>query len=539
MARPADRPLPRTPARRLISAFSSRFVLAVFLLITASAGAAGAACPAELVAVPYPDLDGLEEIVRQELRTAEAELRELQDIEVDAPREKLAAAFGRLGQLYHAYSFFDAAEASYQNACALAPDELRWPYYLGVVRQGIGKLDGAATAFRRALEIHDDLAARVRLGRVLLAQNRGDEARVELERALELDAENPATLAALGELALASGDNARAVELLSAVLERLPAANRLHYPLGIAYRGLGDLEAARAHLRQRGAVGVKVEDPLVDEIERLAAGERLHLQRGQAAFNAGRFADAADAFRRAADADPASARARTNLGTALGQLGRIDEAIAAYREALALEPDNATAHFNLGTLLERRDETADAAAHFRDAVRLRGDDITARLELARLERRLGRLDAALGQAREALRLAPKNEDLHLLRAAVLMALERSTEALEALEEAHELLPRAGLIAHNLARLLAAGPDPESRDGTRALRLARAVYEAVPTVEHAVTVALALAELDQCSAAAEWLSPAIEALSTNGQDARAEELRRERDRYAAAASNCRP
>jgi len=68
-------------------------------------------------------------------------------------------------------------------------------------------------------------------------------------------------LARLGELAVVEKQYQTAVYFLTLALQRLPDANRLHYSLGLAYRGLGDKEKARAHLAKRGSVGVKTPDP--------------------------------------------------------------------------------------------------------------------------------------------------------------------------------------------------------------------------------------------------------------------------------------
>ena len=44
---------------------------------------------------------------------------------------ELGTAYGELGELLMAATYFDAAEACYLNAEALAPADVRWPYFLG------------------------------------------------------------------------------------------------------------------------------------------------------------------------------------------------------------------------------------------------------------------------------------------------------------------------------------------------------------------------------------------------------------------------
>jgi tetratricopeptide (TPR) repeat protein len=95
-------------------------------------------------------------------------------------------------------------------------------------------------------------------------------------------------------------------------------------------------------------------------------------------------------------------------------------------------------------------------------------------------------------------------------------LGRYRQALHRLEEAHERIPNQGRIAHALAKLLAASPELELRDGKRALDLALRVFEASPTAGHAQTVASALAELGRCEQAAEWLGRALAGAQAAGQ-----------------------
>ena len=63
--------------------------------------------------------------------------------------------------------------------------------------------------------------------------------------------------------------------------------------------------------------------------------------------------EAAAAFKRVADMDPADAGSRVNLGQVDLQLRKYDEAVALFKEAIALEPYNATAAYGLAQALIR------------------------------------------------------------------------------------------------------------------------------------------------------------------------------------------
>ena len=56
----------------------------------------------------------------------------------------------------------------------------------------------------------------------------------------------------LGDVALRERKFAEAIEHFRAVLDRVPQAVAIHYSLAMAYRGLGRMDEARAHLQRRG-----------------------------------------------------------------------------------------------------------------------------------------------------------------------------------------------------------------------------------------------------------------------------------------------
>jgi tetratricopeptide (TPR) repeat protein len=148
-------------------------------------------------------------------------------------------------------------------------------------------------------------------------------------------------------------------------------------------------------------------------------------------------------------------------------------------------------------------------------VAARPEDAEARRLLARVLRDSGRPEEALAHYAKAVELAPGDEAARLGEAETLVRLGRYAEARRRLEDSLRQMPTSGLLSHALARLLAACPDVSVRAGSRALDLALTVWNARPLAAHAETVALALAELDRCSEAAQWQRKAIEAARQQG------------------------
>lgn len=491
--------------------------------------------------ISSPDLSGLEPEVAAQLRDARALLDTLLAREGTAPAD-LAEISGELGRLYHAYGFEEPAAAAYSNAARFAPRDFRWPYYLAHLQRPAGKTAEAEASYRRALELRPGYApALVHLGEVLLSANRPDEAETVLQQALADPGSAAAARAALGEVALSRRQFKEAAGHLEAALAAAPDADRLHHPLGLAYRGLGEMEKARDHLAKAGRVGVRPADPLIDELAQLRQGEMAHLLRGRVAFRFGRYADAAAEFRKAVEARPESVPARINLGSALAQTGDRKGAAEQLRQALKLAPDNATARYNLALLLIQDgapSEVAEAAGHLQEAVRIDPRDGAAHVELAQLLERAGRLETALAHYQAAAGFAPQDERAWMGRANLLVRLERYRDALEVLEAAEGNLPGSGRVLHGLARLLAACPDPALRDGPRALELALRVHAARSTATHAETVALALAESGRCEEAARWQRTAIEAARQEGPPERLPGLEHGLARYE-QGKPCRP
>lgn len=463
-----------------------------------------------LAPVPEVDLGSLESSVAEQLEEMRELLaRMLADEEVS--EEELGRAFGEVGRTFHAYGFGETALACYRNARRLTPEDFRWAFYSGHLHEAAGRLDAAADSYGEALDLAPDrVGTLIRLGEVEAARNRLGRAEEALRRALALDPDAAAAMAVLGEVQMSRRHYAKAIESFEAALELIPSADRLHYPLAIAYRQLGDVEAARDHLELRGTVGLRHPDPLLEELDELLRGETVHVLRGRMAYRVGRYEDAVAEFREAVAARPESAGSRTNLGSALAGAGETDAAIEQFRRALELDPESLEARFNLGSLLAGRGDHGGAAEHLRAAVRLAPEDPEAHRELGDALRRLGRLEAALGEYEAALRLDPDDEMARFGKADAMIRQGRYGEGLEFLEHAIVLHPESMALTAALARVLAASPELDLRDGGRALELATRLFQATGRADHAEIVAMALAEEGRCADAAEWQRRVVEA-----------------------------
>lgn len=504
----------------------------------APAADAGGEEELRLVPIPEPDLSGLEPAVTDQLRETRAHLEALLG-RPDATPATQAEALGELGRLYHAYDLAEPAEAAFYDAHLLAPEDFRWAYHLGYLYQQQGQFENAAVLYGRALERQQTVAAVIHLAETYIALERLDEAESVLRFALSNDPELPSARALMGEIALSRKDYRLAIDYLEAALEAVPEATRLHYPIALAYRGLGETDKAQEHLALRGEIGVRPADPLIAELEELKRGGRVHVLRGRTAFRAGDFAGAAREFRKAVENDPQSVSARVNLGSALGEAGDRIGAIYQFRQVLELAPDNLVARYNLGVLLGLEGDHEEALEHLRAAAELEPRDADTRRELAKALIRAGEGEAALEELERASDLAPFDPDTRLGEVQLLVDLERWQEAAARMDATHALLPREPRVVAAYVRLLAAAPELAVRDGERAVELATGLMEAMPTAAHAEVLALALGEAGRCAEAAGWQEKALDAYRQAGDAESIARVQAELERYQAGPPCRRP
>lgn len=511
-----------------------RTTVVVLVFSAASAAAQPVLAPmrSNLQAVPLPLTDTLEPAVVAQFATARAEVQRT----AASGGHELAAAYGELAQILHVYELFDGAEAAYRNAIRLASADVRWPHLLGYLFAQTGRLDEAAERFDDVLRLNPDhREAAAHLADVNLRRGRLALAR---EQFLTIEAAFPAFAGhGLGEIALREERFDEAVRRFQAVLARIPTATAVHYPLAMAYRGLGRVDDAVRHLELRGTGTVRVSDPVVDRIRTLVRGERGLVLQGREFYEAGQFPEAADAFRRAIAVAPGSVTAHVNLGLTLVQLGDRATAMEAFRAAVAVAPEDVAAHASLGALLAETDRLPEAAEHLRAAFDRAPDAVATRNLLVRTLIRLGRADDAIAVLTRAATVDPDDEAVTVDLAILLADRMRYREAIARLDDAFARRPERQAAATTLARLLAAAPDRAVRDGGRALEIATAVHSATPTAVHGETVALALAELGRCGDALEWMRKAIAEARRTNEIVDAVRLESELPKYSGA--QCRP
>ena len=136
----------------------------------------------------------------------------------------------------------------------------------------------------------------------------------------------------------------------------------------------------------------------------------------------------------------AFADAEYTMGRIRTERGDLPQAAAAYRRALELEPAHGGALLELGRLLEARGARETALAHYREAVRLRPDDPALLNNLGVILTREGRASEALEPLERACRLDPAEPEPRNSLGVALLELGRAEQAESAFASALERDP---------------------------------------------------------------------------------------------------
>lgn len=506
----------------------ARLLLVVLLLSGAGCGSskssAPPAPPPASRGVILPDLARMDPPVQAQVKQRYATLMEKK--QAGSSGDELGTAYGEYAMLLQAAEYYEAAEPAYLNAQELMPGDMRWPYYLGHLYKSIGQTEKSIQSFERALERNpSEIATLIWLGRLYLEQGKPDVAERLFQRASQLPPRNVAVMAGLGQAALARRDYQRAVTLLEEALAFDPSAASIHSPLANAYRGLGDTAKAEEHLKLWRNTDLVVPDPLRANLDMSIESGLSYELRGVRALEARDFKAAEELFRKGVQLTPASTALgrslRHKLGTALVLQGDVAGAMARFEEVAKLAPAegldeaSAKANYSLGVMLAGSGQAARAIPRLTAAVKYNPNYAEALMALGDTLRSAGRIEASLQPYADVVRINPRSAEARFAYAMALVRLRRYREAKAWLEDSARVLPDRPELSHALARILAAAPDDTVRDGARALALVQELMKANKTTAVGETMAMALAELGQFSAAVDVQKGVIAAAEQGG------------------------
>ncbi len=461
------------------------------------------AAPAYAGEIPRPDLRLLEADVREAL----LQIREKADARLKksalSPLERAETLAG-LGLSYQAHLILDPAAAAFRAAEQIDASDYRWPYHLGHASAQAGRLKEAEQAYARSLGLKPESGlVRLRLARVYLKLGRADLAKPLLQKAAEYPDLRAVAMFELGKAEAALGQQQRAVEYFQRALKMDPAADRIHYPLALSYRSLGQMQLARTHLSKRGAVEPAFSDPLTDVLQQLSTGQRMLYNSGLNAAQRGDFKAAADLFRQGLEADAHNANAHISLARFDYLSGDSAGAESGLRKALELAPDSTLAGMLLAVLLEQQGRVDESEQQFRQTLRQSPGHAGASYLFANLLMRKGeylQAEQMYGLALQTGEAPPPSWFWRILAAIrAELAPDRLTDLLKQAVREQADDPQ---LSYLLASWLSASPHEASRDGEQALRLAENMADRYASPDNLALLAAAQAEAGDFAAAVE-------------------------------------
>ncbi len=245
-----------------------------------------------------------------------------------------------------------------------------------------GELDGA---LKRAKELHDRYPDKVDplklMAACYLAAGRWDQAKIELEKALELQLDEPSAVRNLAKVEAQQGNLERARTLLKALVEAYPRDEQAILLLAENEALLGNQVTSTRLLEQ----GVE-RNPNALSLRAKLAGQYLR---------AGELAKVLEITRNLTDKQ---AQARPNLlelrGKAQMRAGDLVSARRSFQRWTEVAPDSAQAHFFYGASLERSGEIDLQRKQLERAVALDPDYVPARVGEIKVMVHAGKLEGA-------------------------------------------------------------------------------------------------------------------------------------------------
>lgn len=344
------------------------------------------------------------------------------------------AHFG-LGNAHRTAGTPDAAIAAYREAVNLKQDFAQAHCNLGVMLGEQEDWTGAMESFLAAAEVAPlDVTVWRNLGEACLRLDRGPDAVIAAERAVDLDRFSADNLLLLGRSHEAAQDHPAAID---AYRRAAPLAPDTSEPARRLARLLLDNNAAAEAVPALHAALTRQPDDA-----------DIWLTLGDAYHQLEEWEEARRAFRRCHELKPESGEALGNLAATLLKEQRYAEAIDYCRKALRIEPGRAEYLVNLALSFFALKRWGDARSAAREVLAVTPDHHEALNILANSLTACDRFDEAEAILRQALQLYPDSAEAHGNFANLLLAAGRVPESKDAYRRALEIAPHHAPNLHN-------------------------------------------------------------------------------------------
>ncbi len=285
------------------------------------------------------------------------------------------------------------------------------PHLEGVELLKEGNLEGAAAAFRRAIELNPSFSwAHHHLGDVLALQKKWDEATGAFRRAIELNPLFALSHSNLGDLLMKQDKQEEAIAAYQTALHLQPDLVITAKSLARALVAAAQTRIEEAKHWYRHAHKLNPDDPEIysEAVSLRPVDPDLCIQLADALVTRNQSPKAIFLYQLALLVRPDDAWTLIQLAKALKMEKDIDQAIACCHRAIALDPNQGTYYRLLGDLQEDQGRLDDATEAYQRASELEPTRAEIPKRLGDLLARQGRIDEASRAYERAIELGYKN-----------------------------------------------------------------------------------------------------------------------------------
>lgn len=295
----------------------------------------------------------------------------------------------------HKAGLLDEARVGYLALLRKNPREARAIHALGIIAAQQDKFPEAIEYLQKAIQLQpNDPTISLHLANILKIQGLFSQAVQVLQEALKTHPDYTPALNNLGSVYFAQNKFDDAIHYYRLAIQKQPDYIDAYYNLGLALlkkQNYSDAITAFETLLKKSP-------------EHFAA--RFHL--GCALAFQNKFSDALAQFLNIEEHHPNHIETQTNLATCYLKLGKLNEAKIHYAKAHELAPEDTQILFNLGVINMQQGNTDQAIQQYQRALQVNPNDFATHNNLGIAFLAKQHLGFALQHFREALRIQPNN-----------------------------------------------------------------------------------------------------------------------------------
>ncbi len=331
-------------------------------------------------------------LVMMELGAQDQAEQELSPL-IDTPSQH-AAALNNLGSLFREKNNLTLAKKQFYQALKSSPLLASAQYNLATTQMDMNNFKQAAIRIRKLAEqlprvtefYLNEGIAHIRAKEPILAA-------VALNRARELDHDNPAITLALGLTDQNLGLDTQAASLLTEAIEHNPGDERIHQLLATSLLRIGQVHRAAKVLEHAFALAPRnAEEQFQQGLKMLLCDKPIL---------------ASDHFFKAMSKGKKDSNLFFAWGQSLLQADKVDAAIESLSVASRLNPASADIHFALGIALRTADKNDQAIREMKTASALKPNDLDMQILLMDTLRNTGKYNLCVQVGNEIMQSHPE------------------------------------------------------------------------------------------------------------------------------------